>query len=61
MKHWISHLHGVFSSYYEKKAFGSHVVEGVTMNTVELFLGVLEDPIKWEVGPESGQPVLITT
>ena len=56
----IVHLHGVFSSYHEKKAFGSHVVEGITMNTVEIFLGILEDPIKRQRDSESGPPVLIT-
>jgi predicted DNA-binding protein with PD1-like motif len=56
----IRTIHGVFSSYHEKKAFGSHVVEGITMNTVEIFLGVLEDPIKRKMHPESGPPVLMT-
>ena len=56
----IVHIHGVFSSYHEKMAFGSHVLEGVTMNTVEIFLGVLEDPIKRKMDSESGPPVLMT-
>ena len=29
-------------------------------NTVEIFLGVLGNPIKREIDPESGQPALVT-
>ena len=45
---------------FDRQAKGSHVVEGITMNTVEIFLGILEDPISRKADPESGQPVLVT-